>query len=268
MRARRRVKTACLLGTALSFTTPPLATYAWASPFPPHDAALPRSSEIGPSADSANPDSGPVEKVAQRGRRAATRAYIAAGISCVPYARQVSGIHLIGNAWQWWDNASGQYARGYRAEPGSVLAFRSNSRMHLGHVSTVTRVVNAREVIVDHANWPSNSMRGPVMHDVAIVDVSQANNWSAVRVELAGRKGEFGSVYPTYGFIYNRPDTGTVVASIEVPAPQPNINPVTSDLRPVAERPWRTLEEMSESPDTPRRRIDLNVNRKLVGLWH
>jgi surface antigen len=165
------------------------------------------------------------------GRRFSARSY---GISCVPYARQVSGIMVAGNAWQWWDNAEGLYARGDRPETGSVLNFRSNGRMRLGHVAVVTQVINAREVMVDHANWPTGGGRGGVSHDVAVVDVSEANNWSAVRVELGRGYGEFGSVYPTYGFIYNRPDTGYVTASIERPAPQPAINRVPSDLRPVA----------------------------------
>ena len=90
-------------------------------------------------------------------------------------------------------------------------------------------------------------MRGGVSHNVAVVDVSEANNWSAVRVAL-GRNGDFGSVYPTYGFIYNRPDNGMVMASINRPAPQPDINPVPSDLRPVAERGWHTFEEVAEAP--------------------
>jgi surface antigen len=182
------------------------------------------------------------------------------GISCVPYARQVSGIMVTGNAWQWWGNAVGQYARGYRPEIGSVLNFRSNSRMPLGHVAVVTRVVNEREIIVDQANWGSSGMRGRVSRDVAIVDVSEANNWSAVRVEI-GRRGEFGAVYPTYGFIYNRPDTGLVTASASQPAPLPEINPVPSDLRPAAERPWHTYEEVAESPNRAPRRIDLRVTR-------
>jgi hypothetical protein len=106
--------------------------------------------------------------------------------------------------------------------------------------------VNRREVIVEHANWPSGGGRGGVAHGVAVVDVSEANNWSAVRVEL-GHEGTFGSVYPTYGFIYNRPDTGMVVASVSRPAPQPAINPAQSDLRPAAEQPWRTI-EVAEAP--------------------
>ena len=169
------------------------------------------------------------------------------GISCVPYARAASGIQVAGNAWQWWVNADGLYARGDRPEAGSVLNFRANGRMHLGHVAVVTRVVNQREVIVDHANWPGSGGRGGVSRDVVVVDVSEANNWSAVRVEL-GRGGTFGSVYPTYGFIYDRPDTGLVTASVSRPAPLPEINPIPSDLRPVAERPWRIVEEVAEAP--------------------
>jgi surface antigen len=188
-------------------------------------------------------------------RRGVTRSF---GVSCVPYARQVSGIQVPGNAWQWWNNADGRYARGDRPEPGSVLNFRANGRMRLGHVAVVTRVVNAREIIVDHANWPGAGSRSGVAHNVAVVDVSEANNWSAVRVEL-GHESKFGSVYPTYGFIYNRPDTGVMVANAEPPAPQPAINPVPSDLRPAAERPWRTVEEVAESSAAPRRGINLNV---------
>ncbi len=191
------------------------------------------------------------------GKRATTRSYD--GISCVPYARQVSGILVSGNAWQWWRNASGIYARGDRPEAGSVLNFRANGRMRLGHVAVVTQVVNPREVIVDHANWPSGEGYGGVARNVAVVDVSEANNWSAVRVEL-GHAGNFGSVYPTYGFIYKRPDTGVVLTSVSRPAPQPAINPVPSDLRPVAERPWRMTEEVAESSAARPLRVNANAN--------
>jgi hypothetical protein len=130
--------------------------------------------------------------------------------------------------------------------------------MRLGHVAVVTRVVNPREVTVEHANWPGGGGRGGVSHDVTVVDVSEANNWSAVRVEL-GRGGEFGSIYPTYGFIYNRPDNGRITASVTRPAPLTAMNQVPSDLRPTAERPWHTVEEVAEAPATSRRRIDLTI---------
>jgi hypothetical protein len=186
-------------------------------------------------------------------------AYRGRGISCVPYARQVSGIEVPGNAWQWWSNAVGEYARGNQPESGGVLVFRSNGRMRLGHVAVVSGVVNSREVLVDHANWAG----GGVARGVAVVDVSEANDWSAVRVQLPNR-GDYGSVYPTYGFIYNRPDRGEVItASATAATPIPDINPAPSDLRPVAEQSWRTYtyEEVAQSPHPTHRRhhLDLRV---------
>ena len=145
-------------------------------------------------------------------------------MSCVPFARSDSGIALAGNAWQWWDHAAGMYARGKTPEPGSVLAFRSNPRMRLGHVAVVSRVINAREVEIDHANWWGPGMHGGVAHNVPVVDVSEANDWSAVRVGL-GRSGDFGSVYPTYGFIYDRPDNGVQVASAGAPVAAAGVEP-------------------------------------------
>jgi hypothetical protein len=172
------------------------------------------------------------------------------GISCVPYARNVSGIQVVGNAWEWWHNASGTYARGPVPEVGSVLAFRANGRMRLGHVAVVSRVINARVIEINHANWAST---GVVARGVTVVDVSEANNWTAVRVGLAGSE-DFGSVYPTYGFIYARPDNGAVVAATEgAVVPPPAMNPAPSDLRPVAERPWRTYSEVAEAPPGPAR---------------
>jgi hypothetical protein len=256
MRARKTGSKIWLFGSAFLLSSPIMATVARADNPPQHHTAIlahPISTHIAPGSGAAISQT--VHLSGHVGRRFSTRSF---GISCVPYARQVSGILVGGNAWQWWDNASGLYARGDRPEAGSVLNFRPNDRMRLGHVAVVTRVVNAREVIVDHANWPSGGGRGGVSRNVAIVDVSEANNWSAVRVEL-NRAGTFGSVYPTYGFIYNRPDTGIVTASVSLPAPQPDINPIPSDLRPRAERPWHTVEEVAEFPAKRARRIDLSV---------
>ena len=46
------------------------------------------------------------------------------GISCVPYARSVTGMAISGNGGDWWYNAAGSYDRGHQPEPGSVMAFR------------------------------------------------------------------------------------------------------------------------------------------------
>jgi surface antigen len=192
-------------------------------------------------------------KVVQAKARPAGRSY---GMSCVPYARMVSGIAVPGNAWQWWGNAAGVYARGTHPEPNGILVFRSNPHMRLGHVAVVREVVNAREVVIDHSNWPSGG-RG-VAHHMAVVDVSDANDWSAVRVELGG-SGSYGSVYPTYGFIYSRPDHGVMEAAATAPAPRPDLNPAPRDLRPVAERPWRTYEEVAEAPNRRTHSVTLSA---------
>ena len=46
-----------------------------------------------------------------------------------------------------------------------------------------------------------------------MVDVSPNGDWSQVKVWNDPSHNLGTTVYPTYGFIYNRPDTRTVVAS-------------------------------------------------------
>ena len=130
-------------------------------------------------------------------------------ISCVPYVRQVTGMEISGNAHTWWGNAAGSYARGQRPERGGVLAFRSSGGMRLGHVAVVSRVVSAREVLIDHANWEGPGIRkGTVIRGASVVDVSDRNDWSEVKVQVGRDDSSYGRTYPTYGFIYNRPDNG------------------------------------------------------------
>jgi len=253
MRARGAGAATLILGSLLSFSGP-----LTAQPIQAHD---------GPSAEASSQATYASRKswmqAAQRAKGGSkARHYAAAGgISCVPFARSDSGISLTGNAWTWWDNAAGAYARGSVPETRSVLAFRANGRMRLGHVAVVSRVINPREVEIEHANWSAFGMRGTIARNIPVVDVSEANNWTAVRVGL-GRSGKFGSVYPTYGFIYDRPDTGTLVATAKEPAPQPVLDPAPSDLRPATERGWQMYEEVAEAPGVVkrhRRGVDLSV---------
>ena len=130
-------------------------------------------------------------------------------LQCVPFARANSGIELVGNAATWWNKAAGVYQRGSRPEVGSVLNFRAVSRMRLGHVAVVSRVIDSRNLEIDHANWASP---GGVSRSISVVDVSPQNDWTAVRVAL-NQGNEYGAVYPTYGFIYDRPEQGTQTAA-------------------------------------------------------
>lgn len=118
---------------------------------------------------------------------------------CAPYAREISGIQIFGNANTWWSQAAGKYERGNTPKVGSVLAFASTSRMRLGHVAMVSAIVNDREVLLTHANW---SRRGGVEYNVRAIDVSPEGDWSEVKVWY-GPNGDLGtSIYPTKGFIY------------------------------------------------------------------
>jgi len=156
---------------------------------------------------------------ASSARRSRGRAYAGGGwggISCVPYARNVTGMAISGNGGDWWYNAAGSYHRGNRPEPGSVMAFRRSGGMSRGHVAVVSRVLNDRHVLIDHANWGGPGIRkGSVMHNVSVVDVSDRNDWTAVRVQVGHSDEAYGRTYPTYGFIYNRPDgdSGPVYAA-------------------------------------------------------
>ncbi len=137
-------------------------------------------------------------------------------IQCVAFARSASEVALTGNAVNWWQNAEGVYARGTAPEVGSVLNFRANNRMRLGHVAVVTQVVDSRTIQIDQSHWNANG----ISRDVSVIDVSQNNDWSAVRVAI-GRAGTFGSIYPTFGFIYPRADSsGRIVTARGEAAPR------------------------------------------------
>ena len=124
---------------------------------------------------------------------------------CAPFAREVSGIDLYGNANTWWGQAAGRYARGHAPKVGAVLAFSATSRMRMGHVAMVSEVVNDREVLLTHANW---SRRGGVEHDVRAIDVSANGDWSEVKVWYGPQGGLGTSAYPTKGVIYSAKSTG------------------------------------------------------------
>ena len=133
----------------------------------------------------------------------AVEATPASSLECVPFARDVSGIRIFGNALTWWEQARDHYARGPRPRAGAVMAFRPHGRMRLGHVAVVRRIVNSREVRLDHANWSViDGRRGQIERDVRAVDVSPANDWSRVRVWFAPIGGLGTTEWPLEGFIY------------------------------------------------------------------
>jgi surface antigen len=119
---------------------------------------------------------------------------------CAPYAREISGIQIRGNANTWWDQAAGRYERGHEPKVGSVLALKSWGKMRIGHVAMVSQIVSDREVRLTHANW---SVGGGIERNVRAIDVSETGDWSKVKVWY-GPSGDLGlTAYPAYGFIYS-----------------------------------------------------------------
>jgi surface antigen len=144
-------------------------------------------------------------------------------LQCVPYAREVSGIEIFGDAHTWWDQAEGRYKRGHKPKVGAVMAFRPYGDMTLGHVAAVSKVVDKRTVLLRHANWsPIDGRRGQIENDVRAIDVSPDNDWSQVRVWYAPLQDLGTTAWPVEGFIYgDRAQGGKFRIAAETPRPAP-----------------------------------------------
>ncbi len=125
------------------------------------------------------------------------RATFHTGLTCAPFARELSGIALYGDAADWWNGAAGRYGRDISPVVGGVLVFRRSARLPSGHVSVVSRVLAPRQILVMQANWAP----GELDEDQLVVDVSERNDWSQVRVwwPPVNQLGSF--AYAAYGFV-------------------------------------------------------------------
>ncbi|TAD89983.1 MAG: CHAP domain-containing protein [Alphaproteobacteria bacterium] len=125
---------------------------------------------------------------------------------CVPFARHVSGIDIRGDAHTWWGQAAGRFERGNQPRVGSVLAMPATRSMPQGHVAVVVSVLDARRILVSHANWGMDGNTRGVIHErMPVIDVSARNDWSEIRLMNTG--GTFGRVYPAQGFIHQSTQT-------------------------------------------------------------
>jgi surface antigen len=122
---------------------------------------------------------------------------------CVTFARQITGMQIFGDAWTWWEKATGKYEEGQTPKPGAVLVFQSQGKMRLGHVAVVSQIITDRYIQVTHANWsPVEGHRGRVEENVNVMDVSDRGDWSKVKVWYGPLNDLGTTVYTTYGFIY------------------------------------------------------------------
>lgn len=134
-------------------------------------------------------------------------------LQCAPFARQVSGIDIHGNANSWWGQAEGRYDRGHEPRVGAVLAFAASRSMPVGHVAMVSKVVSGREVLLTHANW---SYRGGIERDVRAIDVSANNDWTDVRVWYGPIGGLGLRSNPARGFIYASAPKAAAPAPVQI----------------------------------------------------
>lgn len=145
-------------------------------------------------------------------------------LQCVPYARQLTGIGIYGDAHTWWSQAAGRYARGTKPRVGAVMAVQPRANSRLGHVAAVTRLIDERTVLISHANW---SERGKIENDVRAVDVSPANDWSEVRIWYGPSQALGTSHWPLYGFIYgDKPGRGESGKAKKKPTPEYRRDPI------------------------------------------
>ena len=118
-------------------------------------------------------------------------------------------MQIFGDAWTWWEKATGKYDEGQAPKPGAVLVFRSQGKMKLGHVAVVSQVITDRYIQVTHANWsPVEGHRGRVEENVNVMDVSDKGDWSKVKVWYGPLNDLGTTVYSTYGFIYQAAQSG------------------------------------------------------------
>ncbi|UMM64117.1 hypothetical protein DM15PD_11020 [Aristophania vespae] len=148
-------------------------------------------------------------------------------IQCVAFVQQSTSFKIHGNARDWWNRAKGLYARGNLPEEGAVLSFRGTRHMPLGHVAVVRSIINSRTIYIDQSHWGTNG----ISRNVRVVDVSANNDWSAVRVALRSNGNRLGSIYPTHGFIYARPEKApSVVKHSTLIAANENFSNETASL--------------------------------------
>lgn len=125
-------------------------------------------------------------------------------LQCVPYAREHSNVKIFGDAYTWWDQAAGKFARASTPQVGAVMALSDYAGPQRGHVAVVRQVISAREIRIDHSNWLDD---GSIYVNDPVVDVSADNDWSQVKVWNIKTGGWGSHIYPVQGFIGPDADT-------------------------------------------------------------
>jgi len=122
-------------------------------------------------------------------------------IQCVPYAREVSGIPIRGNAHTWWGQAKGKYGRTSEPDIGAVMVLSKTARLKYGHLAVVKNIVDSRTIEVEHTNWGGSMKSRKIVYTrMPVKDISPNNDWSMTRF-YNYPSGTFGRAYKVSGFI-------------------------------------------------------------------
>ncbi|WP_397594625.1 CHAP domain-containing protein [Sphingorhabdus sp.] len=160
------------------------------------------------------------------------------GLQCVPFARALTGVEIRGDAHSWWDQAEGRYERGSRPKVGAVMTFIPHGNMRLGHVAAVRRIIDKRTLLISHANWSTiGGVRGHIEEDVRVIDVSEENDWSRVRVWYTPNGALGTTEWPLHGFIYpDRPrkeaEARKALAAVLAVTPRPASPTLAATMTP------------------------------------
>ena len=186
-------------GAAFSKATPFGASPSGRRALASQQAARPAPADMDPYGDDSSAGLSLLHQAPAlpRARPAVVRA--SRPLQCVPYARELSGIALRGDAWTWWKKADGRYAKGKTPRPGAVLVLSKTRRLTLGHLAVVAEVMDSRNIVVHQANWLNG---GRIHRYTPVRDVSEKNDWSAVRVWYTPGNQMGSRIYAVYGFIY------------------------------------------------------------------
>jgi hypothetical protein len=156
----------------------------------------------------------------------------------VPFARALTGVEIRGDAHSWWDQAEGRYERGSRPKVGAVMTFIPHGNMRLGHVAAVRRIIDKRTLLISHANWSTiGGVRGHIEEDVRVIDVSEENDWSRVRVWYTPNGALGTTEWPLHGFIYpDRPrkeaEARKALAAVLAVTPRPASPTLAATMTP------------------------------------
>jgi hypothetical protein len=131
----------------------------------------------------------------------ATMTMLKKPLSCVPFARDHSGVDIHGDAYTWWDQADGRYPRSATPSQGAVMVLAGYAGSKRAHVAVVRRIVSSREIRIDHANWLNN---GAIFLDDPVADISPDNDWSQVLVWNVETHAWGVHTYDVQGFIEPR----------------------------------------------------------------